>query len=180
MAKAPTFSLISILSLGICLPTNSQNTKLSNTQAERTHLHFYAHKALRGDVTAVVVAQAATSNTYRYRFGEMTVFDDRLTEGPNLSSRVVGRAQGMYASADISNPAYLSVYNLVFTEWGLNGSTLSILGRYASLSAERELPVVGGTRNFRFARGHARIRTYLDDLETGRSVDEYDVYVMHS
>ncbi|KAG6411001.1 hypothetical protein SASPL_129074 [Salvia splendens] len=99
----------------------------------------------------VVMGEAVTTNTYRTRLGEVVVIDNRLAEGPNLSSRAVGRCHGMYVAADVSNPA---VFNLVFTEGEFNGSFRSS----------------GATGVFRLARGYARMRTYSDDLETGISV----------
>ncbi|KAL1554575.1 dirigent protein 21-like [Salvia divinorum] len=132
MARVSTFSLILLLSLlAVSLPTKSQEfaTKLSEREmgrsAERlTHLHFYLHNVLRGDATSVVVAQSVTTNTYRYRFGQVVVIDDSLTVGQNLSSRVVGRAQGMYASADVSIAGFLIEFNYFFTKGGFNGSIL--------------------------------------------------------
>ncbi|XP_047942647.1 dirigent protein 1-like [Salvia hispanica] len=179
MARAPLFSLIILLSLAISLPTNSKR-EMRRSSERLTHLHLYSYEAARGDATAVVVAQAATTNTYRYRLGEVVVIDNRLAEGPNLSSRAVGRSQGMYAAVDVSNSAFLSVFNLVFTEGEFKGSTLSMMGRYDAQSGEREFPIVGGNGVFRSARGYARMRTYSDDMETGISVDEYHVYVIHS
>ncbi|XP_047942657.1 dirigent protein 21-like [Salvia hispanica] len=102
MAKVPTFSLIIIIILlsllAISLPTSSQgfSTKLSKREMRRpeqlTHLHFYLHNLLRGEATNVVVAQAATTNTYKYRLDEVAVFDDWLTERPNLGELSVGNS----------------------------------------------------------------------------------------
>ncbi|XP_047942649.1 dirigent protein 1-like [Salvia hispanica] len=167
MTKAPTFSLIILLFLAISLPTKGD---------QLTHLHFYLHYILRGDTTAVVVAQAATTYTYEYKLGEVAAFDVPLTEGPNLSSRVVGRAQGMYADAAVSSARFFIVYNYFFTERRFKGSTLSVLGGFAPLSADREMPVVGGSGYFRLASGFVRLKTYSVDWEKGVIVDEHHVY----
>ncbi|KAG6410999.1 hypothetical protein SASPL_129072 [Salvia splendens] len=190
MAKAPlTFSQILLLSLAISIPSlNSQEfaTKLSKREMgmikreELTHLHFYFHDVIGGSKpTSVVVAQAATTASDPNRFGEVLVVDNRLTVGPNLSSRAVGRAQGMYALSDMGDAGDLVVFNLVFAEGRFNGSTLTVVGRDAVLSAEREVPVIGGTGVFRFARGYARTRTHLLDVKRGYVVEEYHVYVFH-
>ncbi|KAG6413607.1 hypothetical protein SASPL_126321 [Salvia splendens] len=188
MAIAKTFSLIILLLylLAISFPTNSQefySTKLSKRETRReqlTHLHFYFHDVLYGrHPTAVVVAQAATTASYPFKFGETLIIDDRLTVGPNLSSRVVGRAQGMYASADMGDAGLLMVFNFFFTEGRFNGSTLTVVGRNAVLSAVREMPIVGGSGVFRFARGYAQTRTHLLDLKKGYAVEEYHAYVFH-
>ncbi|KAM0980903.1 hypothetical protein ACFX2J_014023 [Malus domestica] len=69
--------------------------------------------------------------------------------------------------------------NFVFVEGKYNGSTLSVLGRNAVLSAVREMPIVGGSGLFRFARGYAHASTHQFDIKTGDAVVEYNVYVFH-
>ena len=107
------------------------------------------------------------------------IIDDPLTVGPEPSSRRVGRAQGMYASASQSELGLMVTFNFVFTEGKYNGSTLSILGRNTVFSAVREMPIVGGSGLFRFARGYVQARTVSFDLKTGDAVVEYNVYALH-
>ncbi|XP_074353049.1 dirigent protein 21-like [Apium graveolens] len=151
-----------------------------------SHLHFYFHDIVSGrNPTAVRVASAAMTdglsmtNTSATFFGLVQVMDDPLTVGPELSSKQVGRAQGIYSSASLNELGLLMVLNYVFTEGKYNGSTLSILGRNAALSAVREMPVVGGSGLFRFARGYAQAKTFSFDVKTGDAVVEYNVYVFH-
>ncbi|XP_010058342.2 pterocarpan synthase 1-like [Eucalyptus grandis] len=131
-----------------------------------SHLHFYFHDIVSGrNSTAVRVAKA-----------KMT---DPLNEGPELSSKIVDLARGLYASSSLSEIGLLMVKNYFFTEGKYNGSTLSVLGGNAVFSGVREMPIVGGRRLFRFARGYARARTHSLDLQTGDAVVEYNVYVFH-
>ncbi|XP_020213398.1 dirigent protein 7 [Cajanus cajan] len=65
------------------------------------------------------------------------------------------------------------------TEGKYNGSTLSMLGRNTVFSAVREMPIVGGSGAFRFARGYAEAKTHTLDLKTRDAVVEYNVYVFH-
>lgn len=147
---------------------------------ELTHLHFYFHDIVSGpNPTAVQVAAAQTSNTSSTGFGVVVVIDDPLTEGPEPNSKAVGRAQGIYASASQSDMGLLMVLNYVFTEGKFNGSTLSILGRNAVFSAVREMPIVGGSGLFRFARGYAQAKTHTFNLTSGDAIVEYNVYVLH-
>ncbi|KAI3826337.1 hypothetical protein L1987_00384 [Smallanthus sonchifolius] len=147
---------------------------------KQTHLHFYFHDIVTGrHPTAVKVASASTTNSTLSLFGLVTMMDDPLTVGLELESKLVGRAQGMYASADLKELGFLMVLNYYFTEGKYNGSTLSILGRNAALTAVREMPVVGGTGIFRFARGYAQAKTHSFDYKSGNAVVEYDVYVLH-
>lgn len=105
--------------------------------------------------------------------------DDTLTEGPEPESQPVGRAQGMYMSTGLAKLGLLQVMNLVFTHGPYNGSVVTVLGRNCPFDDVREMPVIGGTGAFRFARGYAQARTHTLDLKTGDAIVEYNVYVMH-
>ncbi|GLT96225.1 hypothetical protein SLE2022_138670 [Rubroshorea leprosula] len=145
-----------------------------------SHLHFYFHDIVSGrSPTVVQVAKAAMTNRSATLFGGVAMMDDPLTVGPNVTSKLVGRAQGIYASADQTETALLVVVNFAFMEGKYNGSSLSILGRNAVFSAVREMPVVGGSGLFRFAHGYAQARTHTFDLKTGDAVVEYNVFVFH-
>ncbi|KAF7818923.1 dirigent protein 22-like [Senna tora] len=167
-AKATGFSrTVSPSSLGL------RKEKLS-------HLHFYFHDIVSGrNATAVRVAEAAMTNTSATGFGVVTMMDDPLTEGPDAGSKVVGRAQGIYGSADQKEVGLLMVLNFAFMEGKYNGSNLSLLGRNSVFSKIREMPIVGGSGLFRFARGYAQAETHTFNLETGDAIVEYNVYVFH-
>ncbi|PON76167.1 Disease resistance response protein [Parasponia andersonii] len=159
---------------------NLSPKKLGLKQEKLTHLHFYFHDIVSGpNPTAVRVAAAQSTNSSSTGFGFVAVMDDPLTEGPEPNSKPVGRAQGIYSSASQSDVGLLMVLNYVFTEGEFNGSTLSILGRNAVFSAVREMPIVGGSGLFRFARGYAQARTHWFNLTSGDAVVEYNVYVLH-
>ncbi|KAK7832570.1 dirigent protein 22-like [Quercus suber] len=164
-------------------PVFSRNLSPSSLGLKReklSHLHFYFHDILSGPKpSAVRVAQAAMTNTSSTSFGAVSVIDDALTMLPDDSSKVVGRAQGIYASASQSEFGLLMVLNFAFIEGEYNGSTLSVLGRNTILSTVRELPIVGGSGVFRFARGYAHAKTYTFDTKTGDAVVEYNVYAFH-
>ncbi|CAL9178282.1 unnamed protein product, partial [Musa hybrid cultivar] len=113
-----------------------------------SHLRFYWHDVVSGpDPTAVTVARAAASSTNASAsgFGTVVMIDDPMTVGPELSSRLVGRAQGFYALAAKEETALLMAMNLAFVEGKYNGSTIAVLGRNAVFSDVREMPVVGGS-----------------------------------
>lgn len=67
--------------------------------------------------------------------------------------------------------------NLVFTNGEYNGSVITVLGRNTPMHATREMSVVGGTGQFRLARGYAIAKTHTLDFTTGDAHVEYDVYV---
>ena len=118
-------------------------------------------------------------NTSATSFGKTFVMDDPLTVGPEPNSKRIGGGQGIYAWASQEEAALLMVLNFAFTEGEYNGSNLSILGRNAILTEVRELPIVGGSGIFRFARGYAEARTHTYNLTSQDAVVEYNVYVFH-
>ncbi|MQM20952.1 hypothetical protein Taro_053982 [Colocasia esculenta] len=147
---------------------------------KQTRLHFFFHDVLNGpNPTAVRIAQAPTTNTSSNGFGMVMMIDDALTEGPDPSSKLLGRAQGMYAQASQGETALLMALNYHFVDGDYNGSTLAVLGRNSVFSATREMAVVGGTGYFRLARGYAVAKTHTLEVSTGNAVVEYDVYVVH-
>ncbi|KAE9594004.1 hypothetical protein Lal_00031653 [Lupinus albus] len=145
-----------------------------------SHLHFYFHDILSGPKpTAVNVAQAQMTKNSSTSFGSVFMTDDPLTSGPEPDSKLVGKAQGIYASASQNGVGLLMVMNFAFTEGEFNGSTLSVLGRNTVFSAVREISIVGGSGLFRFARGYAEAKTHKFDPKTGDAVVEYNVHVFH-
>ncbi|KAJ4977900.1 hypothetical protein NE237_008680 [Protea cynaroides] len=161
----------------------SRTLSLKSKQLKRekmSHLHFYFHDIVGGrNPTAIRVAEAPSTKTSATGFGIVTMMDDPLTERPEATSKVVGRAQGIYASASQSEVAFLMTLNFAFMEGKYNGSTLSILGRNTVFSEVREMPVVGGSGLFRFARGYALAKTNWFNITSGDAVVEYNVYVIH-
>ncbi|CAK7342257.1 unnamed protein product [Dovyalis caffra] len=155
---------------------NLSPKKLGLKREKLSHLHFYFHDTLSGEnPTAIPVAQAATTNKSSTSFGLVVMMDDPLTLKPEVKSKQVGRAQGFYASASQSEISFLMTLNFSFTEGKYNGSTLSILGRNSIFSGVREMPIVGGSGLFRFARGYAQAKTHTINLKTNDAIVEYNV-----
>lgn len=145
-----------------------------------TKLHFYVQDVLGGqNPTVYEVARASITANSPTTFGQVRVLDDLVTAEPDINSTVVGRIQGLITSGDLETSALAMNLNFYFTSGEYNGSTISILGRNPLMNKERELPVVGGTGGFRFARGYAITSTYSYDAESNYGVLEYTLYVSH-
>ncbi|XP_077239002.1 dirigent protein 22-like [Tasmannia lanceolata] len=145
-----------------------------------SHLRFFWHDIVSGpNPTVVQIASAPSTRNSSTFFGSLSMIDDPLTEGPDLSSKLLGRAQGFYASASQQEVGLLMAMNFAFIEGKYNGSTISIMGRNTVFSSVREMPVIGGSGLFRFARGYALAKTNMFDLKTGDAIIEYNVFVMH-
>ncbi|KAG2671760.1 hypothetical protein I3843_13G009200 [Carya illinoinensis] len=153
-------------------------TMYTKRMEKMTHLHFYFHDILDGkNPTAVRII--TPPNRSVGGFGATYMIDDPLTEGPEPGSKLVGRAQGIYALASQHDIGLLMVINLSFLEGIYNGSALSILGRNPVLDTVREMPIVGGSGVFRFARGYALAKTVSFGPKSGDAVVEYNVSVLH-
>ncbi|KAK1554893.1 hypothetical protein Q3G72_018804 [Acer saccharum] len=82
------------------------------------------------------------------------VFHRTLTEGPENTSRPVGKAQGFIVPIEhFANSAFNIVY-LTFDAPEFSGS-LSVEAKHVEHKNREELKVVGGTGSFAFARGLA-------------------------
>ncbi|KAK9156611.1 hypothetical protein Scep_003185 [Stephania cephalantha] len=159
---------------------NAAKIKENFSKEKLTHLHFYFHDLVTATKPTVVQVAAAPNSTGRVTpFGSVMIVDDLLTETPDPTSKLLGKAEGLYSSVSQSDITFLMALNFVFTEGKYNGSTISIFGKNSILSKVREMPVVGGTGMFRFARGYALAKTYVFNVTTLNAIVEYDVYVFH-
>ncbi|KAJ4806442.1 Dirigent protein [Rhynchospora pubera] len=192
----PTFMFSSLfLLLFLCCATNSAiviSSEQSNDYLisshivshaaveKQSHFRFYWHDMITGpNRTAYRVAQAPNTDNSSTFFGAVLVMDDPLTTGPDENSKLVGKAQGIYVSAGLNKTEYLMVMDFVFTDGEYNGSTIAVSGHNEVFTEVREMPIVGGSGLFRFARGYVQLRTYLYDQKIGYAVVEYNVFVNH-
>ncbi|CAN0927569.1 Pterocarpan synthase 1 [Linum grandiflorum] len=175
MAKQSNLLITPLILLIITISTNSTLTT-SSSPPTLTHLHFYFHDT----ITAPPTRSAYELNLETVaKINSTTAFGLLVMADDPAGSAVVGRAQGLYGSASLSEPAAVMLLNFAFTEGEYNGSTLGLYGRNAVLTDVREMAIVGGTGVFRFAKGFAEARTYFFDTVTLNAVVEYDVYVTH-
>ncbi|KAA8546083.1 hypothetical protein F0562_020466 [Nyssa sinensis] len=129
-----------------------------------TNLQFYFHDTLSGrNPSAMRIAQASATNSSLTLFGTVMMADDPLTEGPEPTSKLVGRAQGMYGSAGQEELGLIMAMNYGFKDGIYDGSSFTIVGLNPALNRVREMAIVGGTGLFRLARGYAIAQTYWFD-----------------
>ncbi|KAL5078151.1 hypothetical protein RYX36_017135 [Vicia faba] len=156
----------------IMLPTNQQNTE------KTTHLHFFYHENLEGkNPTVIKIIDPSTPSANG--FGTTFMMDNLLTEKQEITSKPVGRAQGIFGLASLQDRGLVMLINLVFIEGGFAGSTLSLLGRNPVQDTVREMPIVGGTGVFRFARGYAVVKSLYEISTSENFVVEYNVTISH-
>lgn len=142
-----------------------------------TTLQFYFHDKLSGsNPSAIQIAQPLQSGSSPNLFGSLMMIDDALTVGPDPSSKLVGRARGLYGSAGQTEINLIMALSYVFTDGIYDGSSLSLLSINHVMNSPREMAVVGGTGLFRLARGYAIAQTYSADV-SGDAIVGYNVTV---
>jgi hypothetical protein len=164
---------------------NISPSYLGFKQEKLTHIHFFLHDIVTGPKPTIVISSESPLNGKSESplpFGSIVVLEDPLTIGPELNSNQIGKAQGFYLT--VSQDAVLELelvmgMTFAFTEGKYNGSTLSVLGRNTIGAPIREMPIIGGTREFRFARGFIQAKTHSVDYHKGDAHVEYNVYVFH-
>ncbi|CAK8576767.1 unnamed protein product [Lathyrus sativus] len=183
--------VVMMLILGVILPPPIQSLKLKagnwgksfprKNQETETNLQFYFHDTVSGKNPSVVqvaepIDKSKQSDT---RFGSIWMADDPLTETSDPKSKLVGRAQGIYASSGQHEFGLLMSLSYSFVDGPYNGSTFALVGKNSAMNPVREMPVVGGTGLFRMARGYAIAKTHLFDLTTGDAIVGYNVTLVH-
>nr|AFK42808.1 unknown [Lotus japonicus] len=160
-------------------------TQLGFKEEKPTHLRFFFHDIVTGPKPSMVISVESPikdKSKSPLPFGSIVVMEDPLTLGPELDSNLIGKAQGFYMTVAQEAELYLELImgmTFTFMEGEFNGSTLTVMGRNTISSPIREMPIVGGTGAFRFARGFVQPKTYQVDYYKGDAVVEYNVYVFH-
>ncbi|KAL4572884.1 hypothetical protein LXL04_019672 [Taraxacum kok-saghyz] len=143
-----------------------------------TKLNFYFHdKIAPPSQTAYQVFESTLSSAGMAQFGRGYMFDNPLTVSPDLQSMSIGRGQGLSGAASLQEPRLLMNMNVVFTQGKFNGSTLQVLGANPILSPVREMSIVGGTGDFRLARGVATAQPYF--FNATATILEFNLIVLH-
>ncbi|KAL8141171.1 hypothetical protein V2J09_007192 [Rumex salicifolius] len=103
-----------------------------------------------------VAAAASSSNTHNEAgpTSKVLVFHRTLTEGPEISSRVVGKAQGFIIPVEQFAHSAFNIIYLTFDTPEYSGS-VSLQAKKLAYKEMEELVVVGGTGSFAFAKGLA-------------------------
>ncbi|KGN54087.1 dirigent protein 19 [Cucumis sativus] len=179
-----SFLLFSAVALAVAEDQNSfartvNRKRLGLRKEKLSHFRFYWHDVLTGKYPTSIQIVPPASNTSMTGFGLVNMIDNPLTETPDPKSKLWGRAQGLYASASQDQFGLLMAMNFAFVSGKYNGSSLTIFGRNPFLEKVREMPVIGGSGLFRFARGYAKATTNKVDFKTGDAVVEYNIYVLH-
>ncbi|CAL5322427.1 hypothetical protein CsSME_00000693 [Camellia sinensis var. sinensis] len=115
-------------------------------------------------------------------FGSITVVDNELTEGHELGSAVLGKAQGFYLACSLDGTSHTLVLTALFH--GVDhdmDNTISFFGIHRTGSPLSEIAVIGGTGEYENAKGYATIETlHQQDQHTTDGVEtitQFNVYL---
>jgi hypothetical protein len=129
---------------------------------------FFLHdNLLTANPSAVPETAPAVTSPAGSFFGVLVAFDDSITVSPDPASTEIGRGRGLYLfdANDNKGPGIEFVWAGVFSKLPngypvTNGSTLEFAGFDRTTDPVREIAIVGGTGQFRYATGYAVITTY--------------------
>ncbi|CAO2839995.1 unnamed protein product [Amaranthus hypochondriacus] len=128
-------------------------------------------------------AQLSSGNTLQQlMFGTMIAVDDELTEGHELNSGMLGRAQGFYVYSSVDGKMQTLAFTAMFQEGGYHDS-MNFFGIHQTAVSESVIAVMGGTGKYTNAKGFAVVKTLppvnqheTDGLET---VLEFSVFLTY-
>ncbi|TYG78116.1 hypothetical protein ES288_D02G031800v1, partial [Gossypium darwinii] len=113
------------------------------------------------------------------QFRTLFVSDDLITQGPELTSHVVGRGQGIYMPMSLDGVNAYESFSLVFTNKAYNGSTIQVQGSSNQLLIVSEYNVVSETGKFRYATGYITFETLSFDPSTFYSLVGANISIHH-
>ncbi|XP_031486499.1 dirigent protein 24-like [Nymphaea colorata] len=138
--------------------------------------------AVGGNLPFVNAGQLPIGATLgRLEFGTITVIDDELTQGHELGSPAVGRAQGFYLASSEDGSSQTMVFTAMLGSDGGAVDTISFFGVHRTAVPESHIAVIGGTGRYENAKGYATIQTLhpADTHETDgvETVLQFQVYL---
>lgn len=178
---------------GAVLPVSNGNNGLVNnnnnipflTGLSGTTSGVMQNNGAFGNVPVVNGGQLPSGSTLqKLMFGTMTVFDDEVTEGHELRSGLVGKAQGFYVGSSEDGTGQTMMFTVMF-ESGRYADSLSFFGIHRTAVSESQLAIMGGTGKYVNAKGFATVKTYAETNNQQHETDgletllEFTVYLTY-
>ncbi|KAG6765302.1 hypothetical protein POTOM_029330 [Populus tomentosa] len=104
----------------------------------------------------------AGSALQKLMFGSITVVDDELTEGHELGSAVIGKAQGFYLASSLDGTSHTMAFSVLLHGGENHGEiedTISFFGVHRTATPDSQIAVIGGTGKYEKAKGYASVET---------------------
>ncbi|CAH2038634.1 unnamed protein product [Thlaspi arvense] len=151
------------------VPTNSNNNGILNNNnvpllvglggTTSNILQNNGNNLLNGLPVANGGQLPSGSSLQMLMFGTMTVMDNELTEGHELGSGLLGKAQGFYVASAVDGTSQTMAFTAMFESGGYEDS-ISFFGVHRTAASESHLGVMGGTGKYVNARGYAIVKTF--------------------
>lgn len=147
--------LIFLLSIFV---TSSQSKRGNLKETELTV--YFQNRPSGPKATSVAIAGIPGQDWTYGKFGTAFATDATMTEGFDRKTAEIGRGQGMFLTSAKDGTSLTLLLSIVFTDKEYKGSTLQIQGADHQFENPREVAVVGGTGQFRSARGYATFESF--------------------
>ncbi|KAF3498580.1 hypothetical protein DY000_02029251 [Brassica cretica] len=106
-----------------------------------------------GENFARTIDRKLLATDYKLYLFRRNQYDRQRLDGESYEELHVTRpGPRVYAGAAQKELGFLMAMNFAFKTGKYNGSTITIFGRNTAMSEVREMPIVGGSGIFRFAR----------------------------
>ncbi|MCE3214758.1 hypothetical protein HAX54_053260 [Datura stramonium] len=116
-------------------------------------------------------------------FGSITVVDNQITEGHELGSSILGRAQGFYLTSSSDGTSHTLALTTLFHgehEHEVDDS-ISFFGIHRTATPISHIAIIGGTGKYENAKGYATIETmpHVDQHTTDgvETITHFTVYI---
>ncbi|KAK4371447.1 hypothetical protein RND71_010922 [Anisodus tanguticus] len=115
-------------------------------------------------------------------FGSITVVDNEITEGHELGSSILGRAQGFYLTSSSDGTSHTLALTTLFHGHDHEvDDTISFFGIHRTATPISHIAVIGGTGKYENAKGYATIETmpHVDQHTTDgvETITHFTVYI---
>ncbi|KAL2482418.1 Dirigent protein 9 [Forsythia ovata] len=116
-------------------------------------------------------------------FGSVTVVDNEITEGHELGSAVLGRAQGFYLASSSDGSTHTLALTALFHTGGEHETddTISFFGIHRTATPISHIAIIGGTGKYENAKGYATIETlpHVDQHTTDgvETITHFTIYL---
>lgn len=134
--------------------------KASDPNGEVESMTYFVH--CTDEVNIVAGPGKDGRDLTKLAFGSTLVFDNDVTVGPERDSKLVGRRQGMAVMDNFAGTNYYLLFTVIFEHHEKYQGSLQVQGTEIG-SGAREITVVGGTGDFRGARGYSTFHLYSSD-----------------
>ncbi|RLM70187.1 hypothetical protein C2845_PM17G03990 [Panicum miliaceum] len=157
----PPLSISDLVTSCLAMSFHDSSTVLQQGFEQRVaQFKFYMHPRWAGPN---MNQRGTVSINAPNRMGETIVNDWIITEGSDINSMRLARAQGVHWAVGFNNERWYVCVNISFEDDHFRGSTLELHGFWEPPFNTMEWTVTGGTGQFRFAQGFLIGKKYAED-----------------